>query len=127
MSEYRARMQKIWDHLGGECVHCGATENFHVDHTDHTDKAFTISQNWSRSWDVLVAELEKCQLLCEDCHLIKSQQEGSLAKGWTNESRQVHGTVWSYRKYKCRCEACKAAKAASRKEERDRVRLAVGP
>lgn len=114
MSEYRKKMQRIFDHLGSKCVTCGSTTQLHVDHIDHMNKSFTIANSWGLSWDKLIVELAKCQLLCKICHLTKSKAEGSLAKGWTNEPRQKHGTVWSYSKYKCRCDLCKAAKKAGR-------------
>lgn len=117
MSEYKARMEKIFAHLGGKCVKCGSSENLHVDHTNHFTKSFTIGENWSRSWDVLELELKKCQLLCREHHLEKSKEEGSLAKGWSNQPRQAHGTVWSYNRYKCRCNLCKDAKSKAMKQQ----------
>ena len=113
MKEYQAKMEKVFEYLGGQRVKCGRTEGLHVDHIDHLTKSFTIGENWGRSWDVLEPELKKCQLLCKEHHLEKSKKEGSLAKGWTNQPRQKHGTAWSYIKYKCRCDDCKAAKKAS--------------
>ena len=117
MSEYQVRMRKIFDYLGARCVRCSCTENLHIDHINHLTKSFTIGENWSRSWDVLEPELKKCQLLCREHHLEKSKKEGSLAKGWTNQPRQKHGTVWSYIKYKCRCDDCKRAKAQASKKQ----------
>ena len=117
MSEYRLKMQRIFDHLGGQCVKCRSTTELHVDHTNHLDKSFTIANSWGLSWDKLLPELTKCQLLCKTCHLEKSREEGSLAKGWTNEPRQTHGTVNSYTKYKCRCDDCRAAKSLAMKKQ----------
>lgn len=115
MSEYKLKMKKIFNYLGGRCTECGSKTDLQVDHINHLEKGFTISSNWGRKWDVLEVELKKCQLLCKDHHLGKSKREGSLAKGWTNEPRQKHGTVWSYAKYGCRCEECKLAKSNERK------------
>lgn len=115
MSEYRLKMLEIFRYLGGHCVKCGSTEQLHVDHIDHLTKSFTISENWGRSWETLEPELNKCQLLCKEHHLEKSKEEGSLAKGWTNQPRQTHGTVWSYSKYRCRCSLCKDAKSQVRR------------
>ena len=117
MSEYQAKMQKIFDYLGGRCVKCGCVEDLHVDHINHLTKSFTIGENWSRSWDILEAELKKCQLLCKEHHLEKSKEEGSLAKGWNKQPRQTHGTVWSYSKYKCRCDLCKDVKSKAMKQQ----------
>ena len=117
INEYHQKMDKIFNYLGGKCVKCDTMDNLEVDHKDHTEKKFVISSSWGLSWNKLVIELTKCQLLCKDCHLEKSISEGSLAKGWTNESRQKHGTVWSYTKYKCRCVDCKLAKSIAMKKQ----------
>ncbi len=117
MVEYRNRMNQIFIHLGGKCAKCDATEDLQVDHKNHEYKSFTIASNWSRSWKVLLPELEKCQLLCKQHHLQKTLEEGSLAKGWTTQPQNKHGTAWMYSKYGCRCVACKAAKKQASKKK----------
>ena len=125
MSEYKTKMEKIFDYFGGKCVKCGSIENLHIDHINHLTKSFTISENWSHSWEVLEPELKKCQLLCKKHHLEKSKEEGSLAKSWKSQPNQIHGTVWSYTKYKCRCTDCKKAKSdAMKKQYRNKQGLA---
>ena len=59
MSEYRSKMEKIFEYLGGKCVKCGSSNNLQIDHTDHLTKSFSIGENWSRSWEVLEPELKK--------------------------------------------------------------------
>jgi len=111
MSEYRQRKLKIFNFLGGVCVECGSKRQLQVDHKDHLKKNFTILDRWAYAWATLVEELKLCQLLCKKCHLKKSIEEGSLAKGWTSQPQPIkHGTVWAYNKYKCRCKKCKQAK-----------------
>lgn len=56
--------------LGGKCHRCGYDKcvralTFH--HPDE-DKQFQLSQNWWLSWERLKVELEKCTLLCTNCH-----------------------------------------------------------
>ena len=110
--QYRRRRAWMLDQLGGACAKCGSRHGLQIDHIDHMSKSFNISEGWSLSAEKVSAELSKCQALCRDCHLAKSQSEGSLAKGPTNEARgAVHGTVWGYSKYKCRCDECRAAKS----------------
>mgnify|MGYP000051748726 CR=1 FL=1 len=124
-TEYQVKIRKIREYLGGVCSKCGATTNLHIDHIDHKLKRFTISSSWGRSWKILEPELRKCQLLCKTHHLEKTIEEGSLAKGWTTQPRQKHGTVWSYSKYKCRCALCKQAKSkASKQQYKDKQGLA---
>ena len=115
--DYHERKVEMLDYLGNKCVKCGSCDNLEFDHVDHNNKSFTITQNWGRSWEILKEELDKCQLLCKNCHLEKSMNEGSLAKGINKQPNQVHGTVHSYNKYKCRCADCKAAKSQAMKDE----------
>lgn len=56
---------------GGKCVRCGyskciAALNFH--HLDAKTKDFSIGSNHSRSWESIRKELDKCILLCANCH-----------------------------------------------------------
>ena len=68
----KKRRQKIKDYLGGKCVGCGTTENLQFDHIDRKQKKFTISKNVCMAWDKLTAEADKCQLLCKNCHELKT-------------------------------------------------------
>jgi hypothetical protein len=109
ISDYKKRRKEMLQYLGGQCKHCKCLDNLQFDHIDHSLKSFDISAKWSTHWDLLIKELDKCQLLCKTCHKEKTKQEKSWSKSWTTQPRQKHGTVWSYAKYKCRCELCKAA------------------
>jgi len=57
---------------GGKCEICGynrciAALEFH--HKDPTQKEFGIaSKGYTRSWERVKAELDKCQLVCSNCH-----------------------------------------------------------
>lgn len=63
---------------GGRCESCGwnghpAALQFH--HRDPSQKKFTITTSVMGSprkypWDVIVAEIEKCDLLCANCHFM---------------------------------------------------------
>lgn len=112
-TEYRARLKKIFDFLGGKCVECGTTEGLQVDHVDPAAKSFTVTKNWARSWAVLLEELKKCQLLCVTHHKAKTAQEESWQSRTNTPQGVKHGTQHSYTKYKCRCELCVTAKRAS--------------
>lgn len=64
--------------LGGICKKCGYSKcidalSFH--HLDQNEKKFTISRSYNISWDRLVVEIKKCDLLCSNCHIeIHSKQ-----------------------------------------------------
>lgn len=59
------------EYKGGKCENCGydkcsAALDFH--HTDPTKKEFNISILFGRKFDLLKIELDKCVLLCSNCH-----------------------------------------------------------
>lgn len=57
---------------GGKCMYCGydrcqAALDFH--HLDAEDKEFGISKDGiTRSWQKILGELQKCVLVCSNCH-----------------------------------------------------------
>ena len=66
------KVTKSIEYLGGKCVICGYTKcvralNFH--HLDPSTKKFGISGSHCRSWEVLEKELDKCVILCANCHM----------------------------------------------------------
>lgn len=60
------------DYKGGCCVRCGYDKSvwaleFH--HIDPTQKDFAISSSGHcKSWDKVKCELDKCILVCSNCH-----------------------------------------------------------
>ena len=63
---------KAIEYKGGKCEKCGynkcpAVFEFH--HLDPKQKDFSIAKNGhSRSWERVKNELDKCILLCANCH-----------------------------------------------------------
>lgn len=56
---------------GGKCQRCGynkcvASLDFH--HKDPSQKEFTISSVKCRVWNIIQKELDKCDILCKNCH-----------------------------------------------------------
>lgn len=78
LNEYmqkRYYKRKAWaqELLGGKCVECGATDNLEFDHIDPETKSFTIGRKLvSVAQATLEAEIAKCQLLCYNCHKVKT-------------------------------------------------------
>lgn len=103
----KERRQRAINLLGGKCALCGAVEELEFDHIDpaskhpHLKRADTQGMQWSRSWDWILTELAKCQLLCDTCHKAKTNTDGE----------PPHGTHSRYVSRKCRCQECKAAHA----------------
>lgn len=59
-------------YMGGECVTCGykrCMRALHFHHLDPFEKDFDISKYQSiKDWTKVKLELEKCVLVCANCH-----------------------------------------------------------
>lgn len=63
--------------MGGKCERCewtGHLAGFDFHHKDG-DKDFNIGSVANKSWDAIRLELEKCELLCRNCHSIEHAGE----------------------------------------------------
>lgn len=69
--ETRVKLQVL---IGGKCVSCGITDPrlLDFDHIDPRTKTMMISQKLHLPFEVLVHEVMKCQLLCPNCHRLKT-------------------------------------------------------
>ena len=64
--------EKAIEYKGGKCLNCGYNKckralTFH--HRDPTQKDFSLGGNHCMSWVKIQAELDKCDLLCSNCHM----------------------------------------------------------
>jgi len=52
------------------CADCGVSYSYYVMDFDHRkDKNFSLSQAWRfHSWSKVLAEIEKCDVVCANCH-----------------------------------------------------------
>ena len=70
--EYKKRnKQKAILYKGGRCQRCDydkCSAALHFHHVDSSTKSFNISQGIAKKWDVIKQELDKCILLCMNCH-----------------------------------------------------------
>jgi hypothetical protein len=63
--------ERAVEYKGGKCERCGYDRciialEFH--HTDPKEKDFHISSNMNKAWDKVKKELDKCILVCSNCH-----------------------------------------------------------
>ena len=71
VSRYRRNAKlKMIEYKGGKCEVCGynkciAALDFH--HIDPLEKDFALGSKIS-SWDIVVKELDKCIMVCSNCH-----------------------------------------------------------
>lgn len=64
-------MKKCIDYKGGKCSICSydkCIRSLVFHHRDPSTKKFGISGNYGYSWEVLQEELDKCDLICANCH-----------------------------------------------------------
>ena len=81
VSRRRKRKQKYIEYLGGKCGTCGYLKSnkalsFH--HNNPTEKEFTLSRILDYSWDKVKRELDKCVLLCMNCHMEEEERLDEL-------------------------------------------------
>lgn len=63
------------------CVDCGYREHAVALDFDHVtgQKSFALSRAYNKSWTRILAELEKCEIRCANCHRVKTAERKSLA------------------------------------------------
>ena len=91
VSEARRKMkQRAVAYKGGKCERCGydksyAALEFH--HRDPAQKDFSLASKHYRRWERVVVELDKCMLLCSNCH---AEEHASLRqKRLSEQARQA--------------------------------------
>lgn len=75
--------EQLYSYLADkQCVSCGIKDPrvLEFDHIDPKTKSFAIARavHDILSWDKILAEVSKCQVLCANCHKIKTAEQ----QGW---------------------------------------------
>lgn len=67
--------------LESGCVDCGYKEHAVALDFDHIkgEKKFTISQDTKRSLQSLRDEIAKCEVVCSNCHRVRTKDRGQYA------------------------------------------------
>jgi len=70
------------------CTDCGFKEHPAALHFDHVkgEKKFNVSQDPKRSMEDLLVEIEKCEVVCANCHSIRTSERGQY-RGSNHRSR----------------------------------------
>lgn len=98
------------------CAKCSNSSNLELHHTDPSTKV--SHKIWSWSKEKRDKELEKCIVLCYDCHKLETIKQLTIAR--------VCGTNEKY-KQGCRCELCKKALRDFWKQRREKLVQLYGP
>lgn len=108
-NRYYRNRKVLVDEMGGKCVRCGKSENLQFDHIDRSRKSFNIGSSFNRSLDYLRKESRKCQLLCKQCHSVKTKQYKDFI-GLSNmpqpKESWKHGTFYTRYGRGCDCGEC---------------------
>ena len=68
-------------YLGGKCQRCGwegALPAYEFHHLDPNSKVFAIGNVANRKWELIKQELDKCELLCSNCHRIEHSKHDQV-------------------------------------------------
>ncbi len=109
LKRYHDRRRFAIEYLGGRCSSCLSELKLEIDHIEPKKKAFSIGKMWSVAESTFIAELNKCQLLCSDCHLLKTKAQ---------HNKTVRHGEGLTGKRNCRCDLCKPLKNAYRQRFR---------
>ena len=85
---FNAKKLAAVKYLGGNCMLCKKTypaQVFNFHHRDPSTKKFEWTKLRLQSIKTIIEELDKCDLLCANCHVI----EHSGTKNWTNLDKDV--------------------------------------
>ena len=81
----RQRQDQLYAYLAGKsCLHCGVSDIrvLGFDHINPSTKKFTIARGvcGAYAWDIILAEIAKCRILCSNCHRIRTAEQQNWRK-----------------------------------------------
>lgn len=81
----KQRYIQLLDYLDGKsCEYCGFNDirALEFDHIDQNTKSFGIARALSDclKWETILAEINKCRLLCANCHRIRTAEQQNWYK-----------------------------------------------
>jgi len=75
-------MQFLLDFLAEHpCVDCGESDPIVLEFDHRGDKLFNVSYGLrDRNWAAVLAEMEKCDVVCANCHRRRTAARGSFLR-----------------------------------------------
>ena len=74
----RKRKEQAIECLGGKCLDCGGVyvrDVYDFHHRDPAQKEMPLNQMFKLNWKKVKSEIDKCDLLCANCHRIRHYRE----------------------------------------------------
>jgi transposase len=74
MNRWLQRKREAIEYKGGCCLDCGykgSQQVYDFHHRDPKEKEFDWRKMRMRSWDSILKELDKCDLVCANCHRLR--------------------------------------------------------
>lgn len=101
LREYKEQTKLFEGFRGIPCMDCNTTypvECMDFDHRDPSTKSFTIGRNKWKQVDILLEEITKCDIVCSNCHRIRTHLvvgvHGRLIQeGRTRNIRRLPDTI----------------------------------
>ena len=82
-ADRRRRVSWLIDYFKSHpCVDCGETDPVVLEFDHLRDKAFNIADGISRNrpWALILEEIEKCEVVCANCHRKRTSLRGGFAR-----------------------------------------------
>jgi hypothetical protein len=78
--------------LAHPCVDCGETDPVVLEFDHRGQKLFTVSEvlHWHVRWEVIAAEIEKCEVRCANCHRRRHADEAGWFRAVVMRERIQH-------------------------------------
>jgi Zn finger protein HypA/HybF involved in hydrogenase expression len=135
-AEFRLKIAVIKLERG--CVDCGYSryaEALDFDHLSGAEKVKSVALMWGYSWDKVLTEIAKCEVVCSNCHRHRTKVRAESAKAVAAQAAAgvpratplirppaACGTPSGYKRHLRRretpCAECRAAIASRRRRER---------
>ncbi len=76
---YKTKLKAV-EYKGGKCVRCGFSSHIAAleFHHPNDDKKFNLGEVKNKKWKSIVEELDKCELICSNCHRIEHSKYDSI-------------------------------------------------
>jgi hypothetical protein len=83
--------------VGRPCTDCGRVFPHQVMQWDHRpgfEKLGDLSDFWVHSRQEILDEIAKCDLVCTNCHIIRTFVRNGWGAGWIREDATVYAFEW---------------------------------